>query len=466
MPPAGEITGSDAGRQARVLEPVDGLLADEMIVAAVFELQPDEAQREDGVGADELQAGRAGDRDLDRDRDVALDLLRRLAGLLGDDLDDRRRRIGIGLDVQGRKGNAEADDEKGHERDHHQQPPGGERDQTTQHRWPRTAGAGATHCQRRSPRARPPVLRSSTPLRICVKPSCWIPIDHAALEQPGSVSTQTVATSPRGSPASVGTAGPADPSSMLILNIANISALSRPSALSISAADHDTRRVSRSEAELMALMRALKILSGTAEPGLDIPADTYLRDILLEDLGLQPHRREIGDRIEPVARIGLGHAVRVQPCGNDGAVDRRRDRGHAAEPAGLLEFQDFLHRQRPRIRPDATRLRTPRPPDRRSFSAAGELRLGLLQILGRRGLAFMQTANATLRICASQLREPALRFAACAAMKVVLLGELLGLSISSSGSPLLTRSPSLAIKRVTRPEWRQNDRAGIPLYPI
>ena len=128
-----------AGRQHRILQPVDGLLAHEMIVAAVFELQADEAQRVDGVGADELQAGRAGDRDLDRDRDVALDFLRRLAGLLGDDLDDRRRRIGIGLDVQ-RQESTHAEPEKGRERDQHQQPPReAERDQTTQHRRPRTA---------------------------------------------------------------------------------------------------------------------------------------------------------------------------------------------------------------------------------------------------------------------------------------------------------------------------------------
>jgi hypothetical protein len=46
-----------AGRQHRILQPVEGLLAHEMIVAAVFELQADEAERVDGVGADELQPG-------------------------------------------------------------------------------------------------------------------------------------------------------------------------------------------------------------------------------------------------------------------------------------------------------------------------------------------------------------------------------------------------------------------------
>ena len=125
-----------AGRQHRILQPVEGLLAHEMIVAAVFELQADETEAIDGVGANELQARRAGDRDLDRDRDVALDFLRRLALLLGDDLDDRRRRVGIRLDVQHQESGI-AETEKGRERDHHQYPPRqAERDQTTQHRRP------------------------------------------------------------------------------------------------------------------------------------------------------------------------------------------------------------------------------------------------------------------------------------------------------------------------------------------
>jgi hypothetical protein len=54
-----------------------------MIVAAVFKLQPDETEPIDGVRADELQTRRAGDRDLDRNRDVTLDFLGGLALLLG-----------------------------------------------------------------------------------------------------------------------------------------------------------------------------------------------------------------------------------------------------------------------------------------------------------------------------------------------------------------------------------------------
>jgi hypothetical protein len=37
---------------------------------------------------------------FDRDGDVALDLLGRLTGILGHDLDQRRHRVGIGFDVQ------------------------------------------------------------------------------------------------------------------------------------------------------------------------------------------------------------------------------------------------------------------------------------------------------------------------------------------------------------------------------
>ena len=74
-----------------------------MVVAAVFELQADETEPINGVGADELQTRRTGDRDLDRNGNVTLDFLGRLALLLGDDLDDGWRRVRIGLDVQRHK---------------------------------------------------------------------------------------------------------------------------------------------------------------------------------------------------------------------------------------------------------------------------------------------------------------------------------------------------------------------------
>ena len=61
MPPAGEMTGCTPVGQVHVFQPVDGLLTNEMIILPVFELQPDEAQRENGVRARELEPGRARD---------------------------------------------------------------------------------------------------------------------------------------------------------------------------------------------------------------------------------------------------------------------------------------------------------------------------------------------------------------------------------------------------------------------
>ena len=123
----------DDGRQRGVLQPVGDLLAHEIVVAAIFELQADKAEREHRVRADVGQAGRAGDRDLQRNGDVTFDFLGRLAGILRDDLDDRRRRVGIGLDIE-RCESGVADADKSREGDQRQRPPRqAERHQTTQH---------------------------------------------------------------------------------------------------------------------------------------------------------------------------------------------------------------------------------------------------------------------------------------------------------------------------------------------
>ena len=103
MPPAGEITGVTAGRQCRVLQAVGDLLAHEIVIAAIFELQADKAEREHRVRADVGEAGRAGDRDLQRNCDVAFNFLGRLAGILRDDFDDWWRGVGIGLYIECRK---------------------------------------------------------------------------------------------------------------------------------------------------------------------------------------------------------------------------------------------------------------------------------------------------------------------------------------------------------------------------
>src|SRR5262249_17547548 len=87
-------------RQVGLPQAIYRLLAYEVIVAAVFELQPNETERVDRVGADVSKPGGTGDRDLDWDRYVTFHLLGRLPWPLRDDLDDRGRGIGIGLDVE------------------------------------------------------------------------------------------------------------------------------------------------------------------------------------------------------------------------------------------------------------------------------------------------------------------------------------------------------------------------------
>jgi hypothetical protein len=51
-------------------------------------------------GAHHGRIGDAGELHLQGNRDVALDFVGRLPGILRDDVDQRRHRIGIGLDVE------------------------------------------------------------------------------------------------------------------------------------------------------------------------------------------------------------------------------------------------------------------------------------------------------------------------------------------------------------------------------
>jgi hypothetical protein len=77
-------------------------------------LQSNEAEREHGVRADVSETGRARDRDFERDGDITLDLLRRLAGILRDNFDNRRRGVGVSLDVEGGERRV-ANSDKNHE---------------------------------------------------------------------------------------------------------------------------------------------------------------------------------------------------------------------------------------------------------------------------------------------------------------------------------------------------------------
>src|SRR5262249_22464805 len=120
-------------RQVGLPQAIYCLLAYEVVVAAVFELKPNETERVDRVGTDVSEPRRTGDRGLDWDRDVTFHLRGRLACPLRDDLDDRGRGIGIGLDVECGEGH-KAQAEKRRERDQYERAPQqAESNQATQH---------------------------------------------------------------------------------------------------------------------------------------------------------------------------------------------------------------------------------------------------------------------------------------------------------------------------------------------
>ena len=104
---------------------------------------------------------------------------------------------------------------------------------------------------------------------------------------------------------------------------------------------------------------------------------------------------------------------------------------------------------------------------RRSFSAAASCASACCRSLEGAALPSCRPRTRLSWICAKPCCELALRFAVCAAMKSFCWTNCSGLSISSSGSPCLTRSPSLAIRRVTRPEKGVRTTVlASSLYPI
>ncbi len=78
------------------------------ILAAVMPGHLQVAQAEQRLAIDLLQAGHAGERHLQGDGDLTLDLLGRSAGEQREHLDDRRRRVGVGFDIDMHEG-VEAD---------------------------------------------------------------------------------------------------------------------------------------------------------------------------------------------------------------------------------------------------------------------------------------------------------------------------------------------------------------------
>jgi hypothetical protein len=94
-------------------QPVQHLLQRLVVGVVEVELHPHVGQAEQAGGAHRGEVGNARHRHLDRDGDVALDLLRALARVLGEDDDLRRHRVRVGLDVQPR----EAPQAEAHERE-------------------------------------------------------------------------------------------------------------------------------------------------------------------------------------------------------------------------------------------------------------------------------------------------------------------------------------------------------------
>ena len=92
--------GLDAVGRFASGDALDDLLARDERIDAVLERQRDERQAEQRDRAQAVQAGHAVERALERDRDPALDLLGRLAGVDRDDLDLGVGRIGERLDRQ------------------------------------------------------------------------------------------------------------------------------------------------------------------------------------------------------------------------------------------------------------------------------------------------------------------------------------------------------------------------------
>ena len=106
------------GQGLELRQAIRDLLRRRRIGHVVGELHLHVRQAEQGDGADRLDVRQPRHLDLDRDRDVTLDLLGRLAGILRDDVDQRRHRIRIRLDVERLVGEQPADHHHGGENQH------------------------------------------------------------------------------------------------------------------------------------------------------------------------------------------------------------------------------------------------------------------------------------------------------------------------------------------------------------
>ncbi len=127
----GRELGRHAGRDVvDRIEPVDDLLAGGPVIGAVLEHALDVVQPGDGGAADVVEPGDADQRRLERDADQPLHLLRAGAGVLGDDLDQGRGGVRVGLDVEVVGGVRSEADQAEHAQEHNEpvvQAPGNDR---------------------------------------------------------------------------------------------------------------------------------------------------------------------------------------------------------------------------------------------------------------------------------------------------------------------------------------------------
>jgi len=105
-----------AGQRRQLRQPVDHPLLRLLIGEVVGELHLDVRQAEQRNRADRRDIRDAGHLDLDRDGHVAFHLLGRGTRALHDDIDQRRHRIGICLDIQVHEGDRPANE---HPDEHH-----------------------------------------------------------------------------------------------------------------------------------------------------------------------------------------------------------------------------------------------------------------------------------------------------------------------------------------------------------
>ncbi len=90
----------DAARQVDIADPVERLLARRLAVGAIGEIDHHVGQAVERDRTHDRRLGNAVHAELDRHGDLPLDFLGGMAGPLRDDLDHRRREIGIGIDRQ------------------------------------------------------------------------------------------------------------------------------------------------------------------------------------------------------------------------------------------------------------------------------------------------------------------------------------------------------------------------------